>query len=311
MRTAALLNTRRIGSELDINLATYLLSTKVGEQLLSIRELAEQFGASLGSVSTTLNYFEEIDAVTIKKRGRLGSTLEKKSIGKLWTIIENSPMIIALTLPSFPKCEGLATAIYSLLNSVGIEIYLIFIRGSISRLKALRNGHCHATVISAMAADALATGMEQVILTLPAESFVKQHRVFYQRNRPHTDGPLIVGIDHDSFDVTYLTELEFGGQDVRYQELTFTQIDLYMAESAVDAAVSNSDHLERMIGDEIASRPLSTTVQAILGDRDTSAAFVIRADDIATRVVLLEVLDPEKVLEIQRQVVVRQIVPRY
>lgn len=304
-------NNRRSALELDINLAGYLLPLKVGDQLLGIRELAEQFGASLGSVSTTLNYFEENGAVQIKKRGRLGSTLEQKSIGKLWEVVENGPMVIALTLPSFPKCEGLATAIYSLLNQVGVETYLIFIRGSISRLKALRNGHCHAAVISAMAADQLAGAEERTILTLPPESFVKEHRVFYRRHRLHAGQPLIVGIDHDSFDVTYLTELEFAGQDVRFQELVFTQIDLHMAESAVEAAVSNSDHLERMIGDTIASRPLSPPVQAMISDRDTSAAFVIRANDIATQTVLSEVLDPAKVLEIQQQVVERKIVPRY
>jgi hypothetical protein len=84
-----------------------------------------------------------------------------------------------------------------------------------------------------------------------------------------------------------------------------------MAESSVDAAVSNSDHLERMTGDEIASRPLSPNVQAVLGDRDTSAAFVVRTDSTAAKIVLLEVLAPDKALAIQQQVVERKIVPRY
>jgi hypothetical protein len=307
----ALATTRRNTSELDANLANYLLSKKVGDQLLGIRDLAEQFGASLGSVSIALNNLEQIGAVGIKKRGRLGSTLESKSLGKLWNIIEAGPLIIALTLPSYPKCEGLATAIYSLLNNAGVETYLIFIRGSISRLKALRNGYCHAAVISALAADELAGPEEEVILTLPPESFVKGHRIFYRRSSMDHDGPIVVGIDHDSFDVTYLTELEFAGSRVRYQEVTFTQIDLHMAESSVDAAVSNSDHLERMTGDEIASRPLSPGVQALLGDRDTSAAFVVRTDSTAAKIVLQEVLAPDKTLAIQQQVVERKIVPRY
>ncbi|MEZ4515951.1 MAG: YhfZ family protein [Chloroflexota bacterium] len=302
---------RRSTSDLETKLANYLLSMKEGEQLLGIRDLTEKFGASLGSVSTTLNYFEEINAVSIKKRGRLGSTLEEKSLGKLWGIIEGGPMVIALTLPSFTKCEGLATAIYSLLNNAGVETYLIFIRGSISRLRALRSGHCHATVISAMAADELSGEGETTLLTLPPESFVKEHRVFYRRNRMNAGDPLIVGIDHDSFDVAYLTELEFGGDDVIFQELTFTQIDLHMAESAVDAAISNSDHLERMVGDEIASRSLSPEVRATISDRGTSAAFVARVDDVATQIVLTEVLVPNQVLNIQQQVVDRKLVPRY
>jgi YhfZ C-terminal domain len=249
--------------------------------------------------------------VSIKKRGRLGSTLETKSTGALWKIIADGPMILALTLPSYRKCEGLATAIYALLNSAGVEAYLIFIRGSINRLKALRQGHCHATVISALAADELIGPGEETLLTLPAESFVKAHRIFYRKNLSQKEGPLVVGIDRESFDVSYLTELEFADVEVVYQEVTFTQIDLHMAESSVDAAVSNSDHLERIIGDELASRPLSPRVRDLLGDRNTSAAFVIRSDDDAARVVLSEILDPAKTLEIQRQVVEGKIVPRY
>lgn len=302
---------RRNVSDLDIKLASYLLSKQVGDQLMGIRELAEQFAVSLGSISTTLNNLEEAGAVCIKKRGRLGSTLEEKSTGALWNIVANGPMILALTLPSFPKCEGLATAIYALLNSAGVETYLIFIRGSINRLKALRQGSCHAAVISALAADELTGPEEEILLTLPPESFVKAHRIFYRKSSVEKTDPLVVGIDHDSFDVTYLTELEFAGNSVQYQEMTFTQIDLHMAKSSVDAAVSNSDHLERITGNEIASRSLSPRVQALLGDRDTSAAIVIRSDAAAARIVLSELLDPAKTLKIQQQVVDGKMVPRY
>jgi hypothetical protein len=302
---------RKNATGLDIKLASYLLSKQVGDQLMGIRELAEQFGASLGSVSTTLNNIEEAGAVVIKKRGRLGSTLEAKSAGALWSIVADGPMILALTLPSFPKCEGLATAIYALLNSAGVEAYLIFIRGSINRLKALRQGHCHAAVISALAAEELIGPGEEILLTLPPESFVKAHRIFYRKSSFEKKDRLVVGIDRDSFDVSYLTELEFAGEEVLFQEMTFTQIDLHMAESSVDAAVSNSDHLERITGNEIASRPLSPHVRQMLGDRNTSAAFVIRSDDDAARIVLSEILDSARTLEIQQQVVEGKMVPRY
>jgi hypothetical protein len=49
----------------------------------------------------------------------------------------------------------------------------------------------------------------------------------------------------------------------------------------------------------------------VLGDRDTSAAFVIPSNAVATRAVLAEVLDPDQILSIQQQVVTRKIVPRY
>jgi hypothetical protein len=148
-------------------LANYLLPLKAGDQLLSTRELAELFGVSLGTISAAINELEGIGAVAINRRGRLGSFLEGKSIGALWRIVENRPMVIALTLPTFPKC-GIGNCHVSLLNSADVETYLIFIRGSNNRIRALRSGQCHAAVLSALAADESCTKEEQVILRLPA-----------------------------------------------------------------------------------------------------------------------------------------------
>lgn len=292
-------------------LANYLLPLKGGDQLHSTRELAELFGVSLGTISAAINELEGIGAVVINRRGRLGSFLEGKSIGALWRLVENRPMVIALTLPTFPKCEGLATAMYSLLNSAEVETYLIFIRGSHNRIKALRSGQCHAAVLSVLAADESCSKDEQVILRLPAESFVSDHRLYYRRKTEKTSRRLRVGIDRESFDLVYLTELEFADQDVEFHEMPFTQIDRFLEKSSVDAAISNIDHIERLISNEIASRPLSPRVQALLDDRDTSAALVVRsgADPVIT--VLREVLVPEEVIEIQQKVVDGLLVPRY
>ena len=140
-------------TDLDHALASYLLSLNPGDQILSIRKLAEIYEASLGSISTVINGLEEAGAVVISRRGHLGSFLEEKSIGTLWRIAGDGPMVFGLTLPSFRKCEGLATAIYSLLNGAGVETYLIFMRGSTNRINALRTGLCHAVVMSELAAD--------------------------------------------------------------------------------------------------------------------------------------------------------------
>jgi hypothetical protein len=306
----SLVNTKDGSGKLNKRLASYLLSLDEGDQILSARQLAKLCGVSLGSISSTINLFEEMGAVKINWRGRLGSFLESKSIGALWDLIENGPMVIALTLPSFPKCEGLATAIYSMLNEASIETYLIFLRGSVNRIKALRQGRCHGVIISALAADELCTEEEQVVLKLPANSFVDEHRVFFRPNRDPASRPLTVGYDPDSFDHKFLTELEFTG-DVVFQPMTFTQIDLHLEDSPVDAAVTNGDFLERLLNKEFISRPLSPKVKSLVGDRHTSAALVIRAGESSTKVVLQEILDTEKILEIQQQVMNGAMVPRY
>ncbi len=297
--------------DLNKNLANYLLSLKEGDRLLSSRDIADLFGASLGSVSSAFNNLEEIGAVTINRRGRLGSFLEKKSLGILWKIIENGPMVIALTLPSFPKSEGLATAIYSLLDNAGVETYLVFIRGSYNRIKALRNNRCHATVMSALAADNLCEGSEEIILKLPPQSFVTDHRVFYRRSSEKGSKRLRVGIDVDSFDVKYLAELEFADSDVEYCPVTFMETDRHLDQSSLDAAISNLDFLDQRASQEICSRPLSPRVQELIGDRDTSATVIVRAGADSTKTILKEILDPEAMMEIQQKVVAGLMVPRY
>jgi hypothetical protein len=297
--------------QLNECLANYLLPLKEGDRLLSTREFSILFDVSLGSISYALNYFEEIGAVTLDRRGRLGSYLKHKSLGILWRIIENGPMVIALTLPSFPKGEGLATAIYSMLDNAGIEIYLIFVRGSHNRLKALRNKRCHAVVMSTLAADALIYPDEEIIFKLPPQSFVTDHRIFYRSTKEENTRSLRVGIDLDSFDIKYLTELEFSEHEVEYCPMNYLIADRHFEQSSVDAAISNLDHVDQLTSKEILSRPLSPKVQEIIGDRNTSAAFIVKSESISTKVVLREILDPNAILDIQQKVVDRQIAPRY
>lgn len=298
-------------TELDQCLAKYLLKLSAGEKLPSTREFAESMDASLGSISTALNNLEEMGAVNINRRGRLGSFLENKSLGILWSIIENGPLVIAQTLPSYKKCEGLATAVYSLLRNAGVEAYFTFIRGSINRFKALKNGQCHAAIMSELAADELIGRNEEIILRLPPETFVSGHNVFYRGKQRKSTKPLRVGIDNASYDVKFLTEMEFSGMDVEYHQMSFVQIDSHLQESAVDAAISDLDHKELLNSGEISSRPLSDKVQAQLGGRNSSAAVIIRKDSEPARIVLSEVLDAGEIVAIQQKVVDGELVPRY
>jgi YhfZ C-terminal domain/Helix-turn-helix domain len=298
-------------TELDRRLAGYLVSLKEGDPLLSTRELAERFEASLGSISAAVNQLEETEAVKVSRRGHLGSFLEWKSTGALWSIAEDGPLVIALTLPSFPKCEGLATGLYTLLNGAGVATYLIFLRGSYNRIKALRNGQCNAVVMSALAAEVLCDEGEEVILTLPPRSFVEEHMLFFRQNSEKLDRPLTVGVDPESYDVKYLTELEFADYEVNLQPMTFTQIDLHLEDSSVDAAITNGDFRERLINKGFACRPLSPKVKALVGERYTSATLVIPAGSGPTKAVLQEILDPAQILEIQQKVVDGLMVPRY
>ncbi len=297
--------------ELTKYLANYLLTVREGEKVLNVRDLAKATGASTGSISRVINQLEDSQSISIGRRGKLGSFLERKSLGDLWNIIEEGPMVISLTMPSFPKIDGLATALYCLLNEAGIETYLIFIRGSYNRLKALRNGHCHAAIMSVMAAEQLCGRNEEIILRLPPKSFLTDHQVFFKKTHQRPSEKLRVGIESDSFDLKFLTEREFDGIAVEYQKVTLMQIGRVLQEGQVDAAIWNTDHMKPYLDGSIDSRPLSPHVRETIGDRDTCAAAIIRSNNTATKIVLNKVLQPSQIIRIQSEVISGKMVPRY
>ena len=143
---------------------------------------------------------EEQRVVRFQKRGHLGSYLESRSIGGLWGIAEQKPLVIALTIPSNLRFEGLATAIKTMLLENEIETYLIFIRGSSTRMKALRENLCHAVVLSQLSVEGECGNEEHVVLTLPSGSWLKENQIFSRANRIEQNVPLRVGVDPDSYD---------------------------------------------------------------------------------------------------------------
>lgn len=298
-------------NDLQSSLARYLLRLEVGDRLASIRELADTFQTSVGSISNALNAIEENGIVSIERRGRMGSFISDISLGLLWMLSETCPLVIGLTPATNLRYEGLATGIKKTLGSEGIEAYMIFIRGSYTRLKALRENRCHVIVTSSFAAEELCSKREKVLLNMPETSFVSGHHVFY-RVAPHElSRTYRVAIDRESIDQARLTEMEFAGLDVEYVQVNYTQIHRLLIEGHVDAAVWTDDDMKDRVGDVIRERPLSEAVRAQVDNRDTSAAMIARADHDTVHAVIRRTMDSQKVMAIQKTVLTGEILPEY
>jgi hypothetical protein len=292
-------------------LAIYLLGIKVGDRLERVRDLGKFYNVSVGLVSQAISSLEMDGVVKIKKRGQRGSFLEERSISGLWKATESTPVIIALTLPSNRHYEGLATGLKLLFKDAGINTYFIFIRGSRTRLHVLQEWKCNIAIMSRFAADGLCGDNEIIALDLPAGTFVKAHKVFYRTSKKGPKELRIVAIDYDSYDQSRLTELEFAEKDVQFKEITFMNIHRHLREGLVDATVSSEDDMIDLLSDEIACRSFSDKVREIVRERDTSASLVIRSDDLITRFIIREILDLNKLLEIQQSVDDGHLVPEY
>jgi hypothetical protein len=165
--------------------------------------------------------------------------------------------------------------------------------------------------MSTLAAKRLSGPKEEIILTLPPRSFVSDHRIFFRQGIDLEEENIRVAMDKDSYDLKYLTEIEFPRDQNHYSQITLMQIGKFLVDGEVDAAIWNFDHMEPLINPEISSKPLSPNTRALIGDDDTSAAIVVRSSDIAAKMILQKILNEDSILGVQRKVQEGEIVPRY
>lgn len=307
----AIENNFKKGAEVTKKLAAYFLSLQNGESIQSVRNISRTMQASLGLISQSIAEIEESGAVSIERRGQLGSFINDISIGKLWLLAVGEPLVIAHTLPSNRRYEGLAAAIKQSLSNAGIETYFIFIRGSRTRIKALRDHRCHIAITSLFAAQGLCQPSESVVLSLPVGSFVGAHQLFTRGNSMASDKPLTAAIDPDSYDQMRLSEIEFQGRDIEFKKITFMNILQYLSTNQVDIAIWTEDDMQSHLGAAIIKHPLSAHTQAAANSTDTQAALIARSGDSIVSAVIKKVLVPAELLATQLSVINGTIIPEY
>jgi hypothetical protein len=304
-------NGRKSIRDLQVRLADYLIQMKQGDQIPSIRNLAEVTHMSLGSVSTALNALQDMGAVKIQNHGHRGSELVGLALDRLWNLVEQGPLVISLTLPMHTHFEGLATGIKRALEKSGIETYLIFIRGSRTRLKALNENRCHVTLMSGLAAEELCGPEHEILLQLPPGSWISTYGVYYRTASVGQAAPIRVAVDRDSYDHRRLSELEFGGQNVEFHWVPFIQIPRLLRRGEIDATVWTVDQAETYLSPGVQLRSLSEQVMAQVGAKSTSATFIGRTGSHTVKAVLKASIDPAQVMEIQNKIVSGEMIPEY
>lgn len=299
------------GEWLFRQLAGYFMSLSAGDSVKSIRTLAEEYAASIGLVSESISELEKMGVVRINRRGQLGSFLIQHSISSLWNAAMQTPLVIAHTLPSNRVYEGFSTGLKESFLSLGIETYFIFIRGSRTRLKALRDGHCHIAVMSHFSAQGLITKNEIIARVFPAGSFVGSHQVFFRQVSKEKTTPLRAAIDSDSYDQAELSHIEFNEMGVEWVPINFMNIQRCLLENIVDTAIWTADDMRTKFNGTIGSRPLSTETLHKVGNKNTMASLIVQAEDSPTNYLLQKALKNQKMLQIQEAVINGSKIPHY
>lgn len=296
--------------ELLTFLAEKLILLKDGDKLPSVRSLAKECRMGTGSISQALSLLENSECVHLTQRGRLGTNIETRSLGKLWQLVEKKPLVIALTLPSTPLNEGLATAVKKLLTEAGIEVYMTFIRGSNARLQALLDRKCHATGMSCLAAECLLNEKQTVVIRLPRKSWISEHNVYYCDDVLDMQETIRVAIDNHSFDHQFLTKLEFSGKRVEFIEASYLQARRMLERKVIDAAVWTSDYWQEYSNPDIHIKSMSEKALPY-EEKSSTGVFVVRCEDRIVQAILKQTLIVDKVIEIQQKVLRGELIPEY
>jgi hypothetical protein len=294
-------------------IAEQLFTMDTGDRIPTIQEFSEEFQSARGTVQTALASLQDEKAVELVARGHLGTYIASVDHLKLLKAAGFKTMVGVMPLPYSKKYEGLATGICSALEQNGVSTALAFMRGSDNRLRGLLDGRYDFAVISQLTAQYYIDRGENIIIVenLGKFSYVGKHVLLLRENDPCRKSGRFsgykVGIDTSSVDQKTLTLSYFEGKKVEYVPLFYNQIVPFLRVGKIDAAVWNLDDID-LAGNRLCYRLLDGRQLNII---DTEAAVICRKNDRLVYHILKRMMDCQKVLDYQKDVLSGKIMPIY
>lgn len=292
------------------SVAREVCATAPGSRIPTVSELEERCAASRGNVQKALAYLKESGAVALEAHGQGGTILTSVNYTTLAAASGVTSLVGTMPLPYTPRYEGLATALFTLLNSRDLRSYITFQRGSEPRVQMLLEGVTDYCVMSRLAyEDYVRRGMPVVeAVGLRQLSYVGHHvLISHEPNRSDWTGAR-VGIDDSSVDQSTLTRLFFRDYEVEYVPVQYIHILEQLEAGEIDAGIWNEDDVH------LRASALSLRVVTGMGqasEKNTRASLVVRRGDALTACLLGSLLDPSKVSDIQEKVMSGGLPARY
>jgi ABC-type amino acid transport substrate-binding protein len=165
-------------------------------------------------------------------------------------------------------------------------------------------------VVSALAADvAMNEGLDiDICVNFGKYTYVNAHvLVFGDDNSTQIEDGMKIGVDRSSIDQTLLTESECRNKKVQLVDLAYNQIITKLKNGEIQAAILNSDEIiERKL--DIKYYPLRNTDKTT---KATEAVIVVSKDNFGLKNLFASLIERERVVNYQQQVVAGDIIPNY
>lgn len=293
-------------------IARLLVTLPAGSRIPSIAELQLTVGAGSSTVQRALARLEELGAVVLRAKPKLGSFVEERDLAILWRQSGNPSVAPALALPNSREYQGLAAGLRAEFQRIGVPVSPLYAQGSQHRVEALLAQRIDFTVLSAGAAEEACEHHPELVvaLRLAANTYYAPDSVVVisrdDREDPADPGTR-VGIDEGSWDHRALSHAEFPGAAL-VQE-SYLYLPQAVLGGAIDLAVWHRTALGLSLDQQrLHIRPPSRAATVALADRLSAAWIVTRRTDEQTLGVLAEI-DADAVVATQRGVVDQHVVP--
>lgn len=286
-----------------------LCGVAVGAKIPTVSELEVRCDASRGNIQKALIVLKETGAVHLEPHGQNGTFLTGIDYLKLARTLGTQHLVGVMPLPYTLRYEGLATALYTLLNSDGVRAFITFLRGSEARVQMLLDKHADYAVMSRMAFDEYAAkGLPiEAALECAPLSYVGQH-VLLSTTPQRTDWTdARVGIDDSSADQSILTHRYFADTDVQYVPVQYMHIVEMLLSGDIDVGIWNEDDIH-VHASGLVSRALESQETQ---DGNTRAVIAVRADDPFTRQLVCSLASHRQIEKIQKEVMEGRLAARY
>jgi len=290
-------------------LAGYFLKKEEGDRVDTIEVLSQKYGVGRGTVQTALGFLIDTDAVSLTKRGHLGTTICQISHDRLFQISGVNHVVGVMPLPSSKVFEGLATGLFKVLNQSTVQFNFSFMTGSKNRLNSVLSKRNDFAVMS----KASATGFLRdnadikIVCELHLSKLVTDHALYTRDDYGGYFPGMKVGLDESSYDQRDVSEAYFAGKNVDFVPIKYAGIAQSLRNKTIDATIWSKDNLVAHT-DGLMMTPLNFRYTS---DEKSSPVIVSLKDSDVINTFLLRYIDDNIVSDYQRIIMNDEGIPMY
>ncbi|WP_301109868.1 GntR family transcriptional regulator YhfZ [Sporosarcina sp.] len=299
---------------ISIELARRLLILEEGDRFDSIKKLSEDFDVGRGTIQTALSRLVEDGALEIESLAQQGSYIKKVNRPLLLKAAQLEEVIGTLPITYSRLYLGLATGLHQAFENSDMSLILAQVRGAKNRLNFLQSSRCDFMIISKLTWNRIQDDEDLTLLfEFGPGSNVSKH-VLLVRNEfaNEISEGMRIGVDSSSFDHLQLTLKEFNGKNVQLVETSYGQTIDKLITGEIDATIWDAGIWDvGIISQPDSLRMIPLTQYEVEQIDNTIACLVVKKDNKALNQLLLKCINPEAVVETQKQVMAYKITPSF